>query len=104
MIMMLQLTKDSFDSTIATGIALVDFYTEWCGYCRMIEPVIEELAIQYAGNVKVGKVDAESENELAERYDITTFPTVIVFKDGKEAARKIGAHPIEVFEEMVSAS
>ena len=98
---MLKLTKDSFDSAIATGKVLVDFYTEWCGYCRMIEPIIEELSARYAGDVKVAKVDAESENGLAERYDVTTFPTVIAFKDGKEADRKIGAYPTQVFEEMI---
>ena len=101
MINMLNLTKENFDSTIATGKALIDFYTEWCGFCRMIEPGLEELSAKYTGDVKVAKVDAESESELAERYDVTTFPTIIAFKDGKEVDRRIGAYPIEVFEEMV---
>ena len=98
---MLSLTKENFDSTIAEGTVLVDFYTEWCGFCRMIEPIIEELSVNHTGEVKVARVDAESEKELAERYEVTAFPTVIAFDDGKEVARKIGAYPIEVFEEML---
>ena len=99
---MLNLTKDNFDSTIAEGTVLVDFHTRWCGFCRMIEPGLEELSARYAGDVKVARVDAESESELAERYDVTAFPTVIAFRDGNEVDRKTGAYPVEVFEGMLS--
>ena len=101
---MLNLTKDNFDSTIAKGKALVDFYTDWCGHCRIIAPVIEELSVKYADSVVVAKVDADSQSELAKRYGINTYPTVVLFEGGKETAREIGSHPMEVFEEMLGAS
>ena len=98
---MIRLTKDNFDSAIADGKTLVDFYTGWCGYCRVTEPVMEELSVKYAGEMNVAKVDADSEKELAERYEVTSLPTIIFFKDGTEMARKTGAYPLEVLEEMV---
>ena len=100
---MINLTKSNFESTISKGKSLVDFYTDWCGYCRMIEPAIEELSVKYAGEVKVAKVDAGSEKEIARRYGVTSFPTVIAFEDGKETGRKIGAYPMDVFEEMIGS-
>lgn len=98
---MLSLTSDSFDSTIAKGKVLIDFYTEWCGHCRIVQPVVEELSVKYADSVLVAKVDADTEKELADRYGIKIYPTIVVLEDGEEIARKIGAHPIEVFEEMI---
>ena len=98
---MLSLTRDNFDSTIAKGKVLVDFYTDWCGHCRILEPVIEELSVKYAGSVTVAKVDADGEREIADRYGIRGYPTIVVFDNGKEIARKTGAHPIHVFEKMI---
>ena len=98
---MINLTKDNFDSTIAKGRVLVDFYTDWCGHCRIVEPVIEELSVKYAGSVIVAKVNADNEREISNRFGIRNYPTIVVFEDGKEIAREIGAHPIEVFDEML---
>ena len=98
---MLNLTKSNFDSTIAKGKVLVDFYTVWCGHCRIIEPVMEELSAKYAGKVVVAKVDADDEREISNRFGIRNYPTIVVFEDGKEIAREIGAHPIEVFEALI---
>ena len=98
---MLNLTKDNFDSTIAKGRALIDFYTDWCGHCRIIDPVIEELSAKYAGSVIVAKINADDERELSNRFGIRSYPTIVVFEDGKEVTRKMGAHPLEVYEEMI---
>ena len=98
---MLSLTKDNFDSTLAKGKVLVDFYTDWCGHCRIVEPVIKELSTKYADSLIVGKVDADREPEIADRYGIRNYPTIVVFEAGKEVGRQIGAHPIEVFEKMI---
>ena len=85
------LTKSSFDSALAeNNLIFVDFYADWCGPCRMMAPVIEELAKELEGKVKVAKVNVDEENEIAGRFQIFSIPTFILFKDGKEAERIIG--------------
>jgi len=95
---LLNLTADSFDATLASGKTLVDFWAGWCGPCRMLAPVIEELAEKYEGAVQVAKVDVEKENALAARFKVMSIPTVILFIDGKEAKRFVGVQPIETYE------
>ena len=89
----LHLTADSFDGAIASGTVLVDFWAGWCMPCTMLAPVIEELAAEHEGRVTVGKVDIDVEQSLAVRFGVMSIPTVIVFKDGAEAARLIGVQP-----------
>ena len=98
---MLNLSKENFESTIAEGVAIVDFWAEWCGYCRMLAPVMDELADKHGGAVKVAKVNIDEEGELSASYGITSLPTIIAFKDGKEIERKMGAQPIEVLKGMI---
>ena len=76
---------------------MVDFWANWCMPCRMLGPVIQQLADQYDGKAVVGKVDVDAEGELAMRYGVMSIPTVIFFKDGKEIAREVGALPPEAF-------
>ena len=76
---------------------MVDFWANWSMPCRMLGPVIQQLADQYAGRAVVGKVDVDAEGELAMRYGVMIIPTVIFFKDGKEIAREVGALPPESF-------
>ena len=92
-----KLTSANFDMAIGSGLTLVDFWAGWCMPCRMLAPVIEELARQYEGSIEVGKVDVDEENELAVRYGIMSIPTVILFNEGKEEKRFIGVQPIEAF-------
>ncbi|MCL2082668.1 MAG: thioredoxin [Oscillospiraceae bacterium] len=96
------LTTEGFESTIANGMVLVDFWAEWCGYCRMLAPVIEELQSRHSGKIKVVKVNVDDESELAARYSITTLPTIATFKNGKEIDRKIGLQSIEALEKMIA--
>jgi len=72
---------------------LVDFWATWCGPCRMVGPVVSEIAEEYEGKVKVGKVNVDEEDELAERFGVQSIPTIILFKNGEEAARQVGFAP-----------
>ena len=84
------LTKDDFDEKVKTGWAMVDFWAEWCGPCKMSGPVIEELASEYAGKVLVGKVDVDAQPELASRFGVMSIPTVILYENGAEKGRQVG--------------
>ena len=88
-----KLDSGNFDETIAKGRTLVDFWAGWCMPCRMVAPVIEELAEEFEGSVAVGKVDVDSENALAARFGVASIPTVILFSDGVEIKRFVGVQP-----------
>lgn len=70
---------------------LVDFWATWCGPCRIIAPIIEEVAVEFADKVKVGKVNVDEEMELAMQYKIEVIPTILLFKDGKVVKKSVGA-------------
>src|SRR5437588_72206 len=76
---------------------LIDFFAEWCGPCKMMAPVIDEVARDYAGKLKVVKIDVDESAETAARFGVTAMPTFIVLKDGKETYRRIGAAPKGAF-------
>ena len=101
---MLHFSKDGFDKALSQGkLMMVDFWADWCGPCRMLGPVIEQLAGQYP-DVVVGKVNVDDEQELALRYGVMSIPTVIFFKDGKEIDRKVGVMPPEAFTQVLDAN
>jgi thioredoxin 1 len=98
----LTLTKSSFDSEIkkdGTPI-LVDFWAEWCGPCRMVTPVLEELAREYAGRVRIGKVNVDEEGSLAEKFGVQSIPTLLLFKGGRVVGQQVGAAPKDVLARM----
>ena len=95
----------SFNDAISNNkVVLVDFWATWCGPCRMLAPVIEQLGAQYEGKVVVGKVDTDEQPALAMQFGITSIPTVILFKDGKEVERKVGAMPAQAYTQMLDAA
>jgi thioredoxin 1 len=84
------LTDDNFKSAIANGVTLVDFHADWCGPCRMLSPVLEQLATEMDGKAIVAKVDIDAEQKTAAEFQISSVPTLILFKNGKEVNRLIG--------------
>lgn len=89
------LTKDNFEQeVIASDIpVLVDFWATWCGPCQMMAPVVAEIAHDWEGRIKVGKIDVDAQPELAMRYGIMSIPTLILFKNGEAADQIIGFRP-----------
>ncbi|MDR3278674.1 MAG: thioredoxin [Oscillospiraceae bacterium] len=89
----LHLTTDNFNEAVASGTVLVDFWADWCGPCKMLAPIIEELAEEYAESVTVAKLDTDAHGEIAAALGIQGIPTVILYRDGAETARFVGVQP-----------
>jgi thioredoxin 1 len=90
-------TETNFDNEVlqAAGPVLVDFWAEWCGPCRMLAPIIEELAREFSGKAKVGKVNVDHNQTIAERYGIRSIPTLILFKNGSIVEQIVGVQSKE---------
>jgi thioredoxin 1 len=98
----LLVTDDSFDDTIKNNdLVLVDFWAPWCGPCRMIAPVLEELAQKYAGMATIAKVNVDENQEIAKRYGIMSIPTLLFFKNGEIVDKVVGAVPKENLEARI---
>ena len=87
--MLKKLDKSNFIDEINANITLVDFYADWCGPCKMIAPIIEEIANERT-DITIGKVNVDNDAEIAIKYGVSSIPTLIVFKDGKETDRVVG--------------
>tara|TARA_Y100001947_G_scaffold101497_1_gene86686 strand:- start:30 stop:356 length:327 start_codon:yes stop_codon:yes gene_type:complete len=92
---LIEFTDDNFDTEVLKSDlpVLVDFWAEWCGPCKMITPIIEEISSDYAGKMKVGKVNVDFNNQVAMQYGIRGIPALLVFKDGAVANQIVGAVP-----------
>lgn len=91
----LTLTKNNFEAEVMQSRlpVLIDFWASWCGPCRMLAPVIEQIAEETAGSVKVGKVNVDEEPELAAAFQVASIPTLVVIRDGKIAQTAVGVQP-----------
>ncbi len=91
------ITKENFESEVlsADTRVLVDFWATWCGPCKMIAPVIEEIAGEFDGKLKVGKVNVDSEPELSIKYGVVSIPTILLFENGQVVSKAIGYHTKE---------
>ena len=99
----LTLTRENFEEEVLRGDlpVLVDFWATWCGPCRMLAPVIEEIANEYEGKVKVGKVNVDDERELALQFGVSSIPTVMVFQNGEVKETSVGYRPKEEIEQLL---
>lgn len=95
----------SFEENLNSGkLMMVDFWAVWCGPCRMLGPVIDDLDKQYGDKVVIGKVNVDEQQELAIRYGVMSIPTVIFFKNGQEIDRKVGVMPDKAFTDVLDAN
>jgi len=90
------LTDENFESTIKSGITLVDFWAEWCGPCKVQGPIINELADEIDGKAKISKLDIDKNQKTAQKYGIQSIPTIVIFKDGKQVEKLVGVKPMRV--------
>ncbi len=99
----LQLTDENFQQTISKGVTLVDFWAPWCGPCRMIAPIVEKLAGMTHGKAQIAKMDIDQASETANNLQITSVPTLILFKDGKEVKRVVGVKDLDYLLNLVQS-
>ena len=94
-----EVTDQNFtDVTGSAGLSMVDFWAVWCGPCRIVAPIVEQLADEYAGKVTVGKLDVDSNQRTATQYNVRSIPTILFFRDGKVVDTVIGAVPRQALE------
>ena len=96
-------TDDNFATEIegATGLALVDFWAPWCAPCRIVAPIVEQLAGDFEGKLKVGKVDVDNNQRIASRFNIRSIPSILFFKDGQLVDTVVGAVPRSMLERKI---
>ncbi len=103
--MALEITDATFDEVVLKSDkpVLIDFWAAWCGPCRMLAPIVEDLSKEFEGKVVVGKVDIDANQEFAAKYGVRNIPTVLIFKDGEVAEKQVGVAPKNVYAEKLNA-
>lgn len=99
----IELNNDNFDESIKEGVVLVDFWAPWCGPCRMLSPIIEELAAEFSGKAKVCKLDTDQFGEVSAKFGVRSIPTLIFFKDGEIKETLIGAQSKQAIADKITA-
>ena len=104
--MALELNDSIFEEKVlkADKPVLVDFWAEWCGPCRMVGPIIDELSKDFEGKAVVGKIDVDANQEFAAKYGVRNIPTVLLFKDGELVSRQVGVAPKKTYEDAINAA
>lgn len=102
--MAFEFTTENFkESALSSGVAVVDFWAEWCGPCRMISPIIEELAKDYEGKATVGKVNVDHHGEVSMQYGVRSIPTILIIKDGEVVDKHVGTITKAALAEKIDA-
>ena len=103
--MALEITDANFEELVlkSSQPVLVDFWAEWCGPCRMLGPIIEELSSDYDGKAVIGKVDVDSNQQFAAQFGVRNIPTVLIFKDGELVNRQVGVSQKSVYSDYIDA-
>ncbi|MFY0482734.1 thioredoxin [Flavobacterium sp. PLA-1-15] len=103
--MALAITDATFDEVVLKSEkpVVVDFWAAWCGPCRMVGPVIDEIATEYEGKATVGKVDVDANQEFAAKYGVRNIPTVLVFQNGEVVGRQVGVAPKKAYTDAIDA-
>jgi thioredoxin 1 len=101
-----ELTSENFEKEVATyaGTVLVDFWAPWCGPCRMVGPVVEEIAKEYQGKAKVGKLNTDEASDIASKFGIRSIPTLLFFKNGAVVQQLVGAYPKNKISEKLESA
>jgi len=98
-----ELTNDNFEATTNSGVALVDFWAPWCGPCRMIAPVIDELAEEFDGKAAICKVNTDEQQELSTKFGVKSIPTIVFMKDGEIVDTMVGAASKQAFADKLNS-
>jgi len=99
--MSLEITQDNFDEVTSKSLpVIIDFWAPWCGPCRMVGPIVEELAETFKDKAVIGKLNVDENSELAQKFGVSSIPTILMLQDGKEVQRHIGAGSKESFAKM----
>lgn len=97
-----ELTNQTFDAAIASGLTLVDFWATWCGPCRMQTPILEELSRELSDNKKIAKVNVDQERDLALKFGIQSIPTILVFQEGRLVDRLVGVRTKDELKQIIN--
>ena len=103
--MALEITDATFETTVLKNDkpVMVDFWAAWCGPCRMVGPIIEQISEEYVGKAVVGKVDVDSNQEFAAKYGVRNIPTVLIFQNGEVVGRQVGVAPKSVYTDAIDS-
>ncbi len=99
----IELNEENFESVVNKGISLVDFWAPWCGPCRMIAPIIDELASDFDGKANICKVNSDEETNLGAKFGIRSIPTILFMKDGEVVDTLIGAAPKQLLADKINS-
>jgi thioredoxin 1 len=102
--MAFEFTDSNFnESALAGGVAVVDFWAEWCGPCRLLTPIVEDLATEYEGKVKIGKLNVDDNPEISLKYNVRSIPTILIIKDGEVVDKHVGTTTKATLNEKIQA-